>query len=103
MHFKIRNEGKDGQVLAAPEGGRVNQSSGFEVGAAAISVNISAAGLDGARSGALVWRGRNTGPTANGHGLPFAVLSGEHFVDLRVLVDRSVRRKLPCVCIYPVK
>ena len=78
------------QVLASATGGHVNQSSGYEVDAATISLNVSGCMGDGLRSGALVWRGRNTGPTNGGRGTPFTILSGEQSVHLRVLVDRSV-------------
>ena len=78
-------------MLAAREGGRLNQTSGFEIGAATITVNVSAPDpADGSRTGTLMWRGRNSGPTAKGRGIQFPVLAGEMLVNLRVLVDRSV-------------
>ena len=75
-------------MLAAPGGGRTNVTSGFELGAATITINVSAPDpVDGSRRGMLLWRGRNS---ANGHGIAFSVLRGETQLDLRVLVDRTV-------------
>lgn len=74
------------QVLAAPAGGRVNASSGFEIDAVSILVNVSAPAADGSRKGLLGINFPAEGPWRR----PFAVLTGERHVDIRVLVDRSV-------------
>lgn len=75
------------QVLSSKGGGRLNHTSGLEIGAGSIGVNISKPASDGTRRGELVYRGRQH----KAQGVqPFVVLKEERSVDLRVLVDRVV-------------
>ena len=74
------------QVLAASAGGRVNASSGFEIDASSILVNMSAPAADGSRKGVLGVNFPAEGPWHR----PFSMLTGESHVDIRILVDRSV-------------
>ena len=75
------------QVLAASQGGVANATSGLEVGAGKITVNISdSRSPDGSRAGLLGYHGTTyrAGPEQ------FRILADETEVHLRVLVDRVV-------------
>ena len=74
------------QVLASPAGGGVNASSGFEIDASSIVVNVSAPAVDGSRKGVLGVNFPAEGPWHRS----FRTFAGESHVDVRVLVDRSV-------------
>ncbi len=74
------------QVLASPSGGQVNASSGFEINASSMLINVSAPTVDGSRKGVLSVNFPAEGPWYR----PFDMLAGEGHVDIRVLVDRSV-------------
>ena len=64
-----------------------NRTSGEEIGAGSIGVNISSPLPDGTRRGELIYRGRLHKPQGF---QGFSVIKGEQSVDLRVLVDRVV-------------
>ena len=74
------------QLLADQQGGSMNATSGLEIGAGSLGVNVSATtAADGSRSGLLSYRGTTYHGTQ-----PFTVLQGEATVELRVLVDRVI-------------
>jgi sucrose-6-phosphate hydrolase SacC (GH32 family) len=75
------------EVLAVASGGQVNHTSGEEIGAGSIGVNISAPISDGTRRGQLFYRGRHQKEQGSQR---FLVLKGEQSVDIRVLVDRVI-------------
>ena len=74
------------QLLADQQGGSMNATSGLEIGAGSLGVNVSATTTaDGSRRGLLSYRGTTYHGTQ-----PFTVLKGEATVELRVLVDRVI-------------